>query len=216
MRGILESIRHPGNTLETGRRCDIKGSPITDTGRGAVSGGAHDRASRFLAGRPRRDPAAWRVLPRAFAQVPQDGKAGASAPAVAQPQDIRASGPIIRWEAHRNHGGVGATVEGRSTLAGATSGAGARGRQTTKRLPRPGIGQMMRPRLISKEHVKTTADAGGVAGVSTHCLRERGHGGGACVSCDLDGPPCELRRSTLPLCGRFVRIPRRSSPISKM
>ena len=34
----------------------------------------------------------------------------------------------------------------------------------------PSMGQMMRPRLISKEHAKTIADAGGVIGVWTHLV----------------------------------------------
>jgi microsomal dipeptidase-like Zn-dependent dipeptidase len=34
----------------------------------------------------------------------------------------------------------------------------------------PGMGQMMRPRLISKEYAKTIADAGGVIGVWTHLV----------------------------------------------
>jgi microsomal dipeptidase-like Zn-dependent dipeptidase len=34
----------------------------------------------------------------------------------------------------------------------------------------PGMGQMMRPRLINKEHAKTIADAGGVIGVWTHLV----------------------------------------------
>jgi membrane dipeptidase len=34
----------------------------------------------------------------------------------------------------------------------------------------PRMGQMMRPRLISKEHAKTIADAGGVIGVWTHLV----------------------------------------------
>jgi microsomal dipeptidase-like Zn-dependent dipeptidase len=34
----------------------------------------------------------------------------------------------------------------------------------------PRMGQMMRPRLISKEHAKTIADAGGVVGVWTHLV----------------------------------------------
>jgi microsomal dipeptidase-like Zn-dependent dipeptidase len=34
----------------------------------------------------------------------------------------------------------------------------------------PGMGRMMKPRLISKEHAKTIADAGGVVGVWTHLV----------------------------------------------
>jgi microsomal dipeptidase-like Zn-dependent dipeptidase len=34
----------------------------------------------------------------------------------------------------------------------------------------PRMGQMMKPRLISKEHAKTIADAGGVVGVWTHLV----------------------------------------------